>query len=465
VRRPALLCASLLAAVAVLSSCVGEPHASAAETPFSGVHVTAVAATSARVEFTSTETAATRAAYGLDSPVLWTPSDTPGTAHAFTLTGLHPDRLYTVWPQELQEGDPISGDPIRFRTASFPATPAVSTSDGVVRVDGQPFLPILAYNACDPELTQSIHAGVNVFVSAVRPCGGPKARSLATQLSTVRGHAFVVGNVAEQNQSIGSDGLLGWYQVDEPDGLRQPAAELPAIRPHNRGKPTFLTVTGHFFADPFPWAGAAAYRDYVKSADVVGYDYYPLQGLCNRSKLSLVYRGQVALEQLAAGKPTFQWIEANRMEKVCRAQPDLQITPTALRNEVWQAIAGGAKGIGFFPVGWEGRKLPAAIASVTRQLASLAPALLTPVVPVQVAQPADGPVVASARTLNDARYLVVVNTSYRTAKARLTLDPDDSTREWAAVTGRRLPPLDSRGTVTVTLPPLGAGVYVAPPQW
>jgi len=465
VRRPALLSASLLAAVAVLSSCVGEPRASAADTPFSAVRVTAVTSTSARVEFTSTETAATRAAYGLDAPVLWTESDSPATTHAFTLTGLHPDRLYAVWPQELQEGDPISGDPVRFRTAGFPASPSVSTAGGVVRVEGQPFLPILAYNACDPELTQSIHAGINVLVSAVRPCGGPRARTLATQLATVHGHAFVVGNVGEQGQGADTDALLGWYQVDEPDGLRQPAAELPTIRPQNRAKPSFLTVTGHFFADPFPWAGAAAYRDYVKSVDVVGYDYYPLQGLCNRSKMSLVYHGQVALQQLAAGKPTFQWIEANRMEKACRAQPELQITPTALRNEVWQAIAGGAKGIGFFPVGWDGPRLPAAIASVTRQLAALTPALLSPIVPVQITQPADGPVVASTRTLNDARYLIVVNTSYRTAKAKLALDADDATREWTAVTGRQLPALDANGSVTVSLPPLGVGVYVAAPQW
>jgi hypothetical protein len=465
VRRPALLSASLLAAIAVVMSCVGEPRASAADTPFSGVRVTAVTATSARVEFTTTETAAARAAYGLDAAVVWTPSDTAGTAHAFTLTGLHPDRVYSVWPQELQEGDPITGDPVHFRTAGFPASAAVTTSGGILRVDGQPFLPVLAYNACDPELTQSIHAGINVLVSAARPCGGPKARSLATQLATVEGHAFVVGNVDEQGQSVDGDALLGWYQVDEPDGLRQPASELPAIRAENRGKPTFLTVTGHFFADPFPWAGASAYRDYVNSVDVVGYDYYPLQGLCNRSKMPLVYHGQVALQQLAAGKPTFQWIEANRMEKACRAQPELQVTPTALRNEVWQAIAGGAKGIGFFPVGWDGRRLPAAIASVTRQLASLAPALLTAVEPVQLTQPADGPVVASARTLNDARYVVVVNTSYRTVKAKLVLGADDATREWTAVTGRRLPSFDASGAVTVTLPPLGAGVYVAAPQW
>jgi hypothetical protein len=84
---------------------------------------------------------------------------------------------------------------------------------------------------------------------------------------------------------------------------------------------------------------------------------------------------------------------------------------------------------------------------------------------VQITQPADGPVVASSRTLNDAHYLIVVNTSYRTAKARLALDADDATREWTAVTGRRLPPLDQNGAVTVTLPPLGAGVYVAAPQW
>src|SRR5262249_37231437 len=122
VRRPALLVASLLAAAAaaVASVCVGDGGvAVAADTPFLNVRVADVTAFSATVSFETSQTVAARASYGLDLPVLWSPTDAAGTSHTFTLTGLHPDRTYAVWPQEVQEGDPIAGDPVRFRTAGF----------------------------------------------------------------------------------------------------------------------------------------------------------------------------------------------------------------------------------------------------------------------------------------------------------------------------------------------------------
>jgi len=305
VRRPALLfpLALVVAFAALPSAWSGRTRASAADVPIVDLHVADITAFTATVGFTTAQTVASRAAWGYDQPVVWSESDAPGTTHAYTITGLKPNRLYTVWPQLLQQGDPITGPPVSFRTSGYPTAPTVSESDGALRVDGQPFLPVLAYNACDPELSQSVGIGIDVIVSAARPCGGAPGRSLDTQLQTTNGRAFVVGNVAEQGQRS-PDPLLGWYQVDEPDGLRQPASELPVLSPANRtGKATFLTVTGHFFADPFPWAGPDSYRAYVAAADVVGYDYYPLQGLCSRSKLSLVYAGQVALTQLAAGKP------------------------------------------------------------------------------------------------------------------------------------------------------------------
>jgi hypothetical protein len=437
----------------------------AADAPFAGLRADDVTSFTATIGLTTGETVAARAAWGYDRPAVWSESDAPGTTHRFTIAGLQPNRLYTVWPQLLQQGDPVTGAPIRFRTGGYPQSPAVSTTDGVLRVDGQPFLPVLAYNACDPELSQSVRIGIDVLVSSARSCGGTPQRSLDTQLQTAQQRAFVVGNVEEQGQHA-PDPLLGWYQVDEPDGRRQPASELPSLARANRaGKATFLTLTGHFFADPFPWAGPDWYRDYVAAADVVGYDYYPLQGLCSRSKLPLVYAGQVALTQLAEGKPTFQWIEANRMEKSCRAQPQLQITPAVLRNEVWQALAGGARGIGFFPVGWTRRRIPDAIAGITRQLASLAPALLSPVEPMAVTQGPDGQIVASARTLNDARYLIVVNARFAPATATVQLTPDDATREWTALLGPALPTVAADGKAAVSLPPLAVGVYVAAPQW
>src|SRR5205085_9108336 len=104
-------------------------------------------------------------------------------------------------------------------------------------------------------------------------------------------------------------------------------------------------------AAPLP-QGRGMYPGLVAKTDMVGFDLYPLQNWCRPEALPAVYDAQRELVALAAGKPTFQWIETGHMD--CPDTPALAVTPQTLRAESWLAIAGGARGLGFFPVGWTG---------------------------------------------------------------------------------------------------------------
>ena len=75
---------------------------------------------------------------------------------------------------------------------------------------------------------------------------------------------------------------------------------------------SFLTLTNHFYtgAAALPW-GRGIYPPLIAKADVVGFDLYPLQEWCKPERMADVFYAQRELVNLAAGKPTFQWIEAN----------------------------------------------------------------------------------------------------------------------------------------------------------
>src|SRR5262249_40542143 len=134
-------------------------------------------------------------------------------------------------------------------------------------------------------------------------------------------------------------------------------------------------LTNHFYsvAAPLP-IGREPYPLLVEQADVVGFDLYPLQEWCNASALHDVYQAQRELTQLAAGKPTFQWIETRVMK--CPA-PAVDVTPATVRAETWLASAGGAHGIGYFPNDWL-RPVDAEIARTNGEIDELEPVLLAP---------------------------------------------------------------------------------------
>ena len=222
---------------------------------------------------------------------------------------------------------------------------------------------------------------------------------------------------------------------------------------------SFITLSNHFFsaANPLP-QGNPSYPKLIAPVDSVGFDLYPLQIWCRTDAFQAVFQAQRELTALAAGKPTFQWIEAATWNG-CAGKPRSP-TPQTVRAETWLAIAGGARGIGYFPYYW-----PAAIGkeitSINREITALAPALLGPEAPVTVSGTG---VYAGARSFDGARYVIAVNASWKTQKASFALPALGNTVGWVYGESRSVPV--TKGTFSDSFAPLAVHVYViAPPGW
>jgi hypothetical protein len=248
--------------------------------------------------------------------------------------------------------------------------------------------------------------------------------------------------------------MVGWHLPDEADVSVGEVDKLP--KPKGDGRVTFLTLTDKFsqHAAPGPY-GKAIYPDFFARADVIGFDTYPVEVRCSVAQIDNVYWMQRELISLTGGKPTFQWIEAGPMEH-CRWNEDP--TPTIVRAETWLAIAGGARGIGYFPDYWE-EGIRNEVRQVNREILALAPALLSPV--AQANWSIESPVRVAARRYNGATYVIAVNTSTEPVSASFSVPGLGGRKLHVFRDSRVVTPMGD--LVVDKLAGLGVAVYVVPP--
>ena len=138
------------------------------------------------------------------------------------------------------------------------------------------------------------------------------------------------------------------------------AGLLAKAHPYRRGNAdglvTFLTTTGRFLQRA-PYGSTAVplsrYAAFAPS-DMAGFDLYPLNAC--QSDLTAVYDAQRTFVQLAGATPTFQWIETGPIRSTyCGG---FAMTQEELNAEVWLAVVGGARGIGYFTHTWSPKHNP-----------------------------------------------------------------------------------------------------------
>jgi len=96
----------------------------------------------------------------------------------------------------------------------------------------------------------------------------------------------------------------------------------------------------------------------------------------------------------------------------CNGRPELDPTPLTIRAETWLAIAGGARGIGYFPDHWQA-PVAQAVTQLNAEISALGPALLAPSTPATASA---GPVRVDAHRFNGATYVIAVNTGSRRSR-------------------------------------------------
>ncbi len=243
-----------------------------------------------------------------------------------------------------------------------------------------------------------------------------------------------VGEVEAFN-AAGENVLLAPPRLEprtEPDVVQK---EYEAIKAHDPSRPVFMTVTGNFHPHFEKWSDARRkrlYPAYVRAADVVGYDIYPIYGWNKPEWIHLVHDATERLAAMAGDRPVYAWIETSRGGQwtgdLARQK---QVTPRHIRAEVWMALTGGATAIGYFTHTWKpsykqfgvpeaNRK---ALARINARLARLAPAILGKRVAGK-ATPAEKDVKVDAvfRESGGARYVFAVNYDERLKGTDVTFE-------------------------------------------
>ncbi len=371
-------------------------------------------------------------------PARWLPASGPANEHAIRLGALTPGRTYAVWV-EIDEAGTTRSEQLGFATPAFQTKPVATTSPGALLLDGEPWLPLLSWGLCSDIIATALVPGLNLL--AANPCGG-----LEAQADAAAGRALSLGTEADAGGGPGE--AIGWFHPDEADAHGYRGDTLPPAPL----RPTFLTLTNHFYsgADPLP-EGRGMVPGLIAASDVVGFDLYPLQEWCRPDRIGEVFEAQRELVALAAGKPTFQWIETAAMK--CGTDGDAAITAETVRLESWLALAGGARGLGFFPTGWTA-EVEKAIARVAEESAALTPALLGETVEVRAALPLR----AGARRGGGALLVIVANPTRAERTLRVTVPGlgDRALRELG--TGRTI--AAAGGAITDRVGPLGVRLYV-----
>jgi hypothetical protein len=409
---------------------------------------TTVAATPVSATLTWRTGVPTTGHVSVGSPTLgpgrWLPATQLGTAHEVAIGALVPRRAYRVWISSRAEDGSQAETFLDVTTPTVTGPITASTDGGILRLDGQPWFPLMAYGLCSHHIDTAL--GADITLVALNPCGG-----LEEQLHVLDGRALSAGS--EHDEPVDGVGLIGWFLPDEADARGMTGDALPPVP----RAPAFLTLTNHFYsgADPLP-QGRGIYPGLIARADVVGFDLYPLQEWCQPDRLLDVEAAQRELVKLAAGKPTYQWIEASEIK--CRESPGQAVTPDTVRAESWLAIVGGAVGLGFFPAAWTA-EVEHAIKRVADETAILAPSLLGRRLPARVS----GAPSVRAAAWTDGRAIVVaaVNAGRTATQATISLGALGDAR--LGVMGESRVVTAAGGAFPDSFAPLAAHVYLLGP--
>ncbi len=221
-------------------------------------------------------------------------------------------------------------------------------------VNGKPFFPIMSWAQPAKNYEMLRKLNFNTF------CGGANA-----------GAAKAAGGYAITGfRALLADNgyTLAWIYSDEPDLAtgkgadakprqtpEQVASRCDRMRATGLKHLIFMTLTNSFMKESGDYPDAwrlKNYPEYVKSADVVGFDYYPVYGWGYPAHLDWVGSGVRQLCELAGSRPVYAWIETSRGSKWMPYEKQPEVLPLYTRNEVWQAIINGATAIGYFSHAW-----------------------------------------------------------------------------------------------------------------
>jgi hypothetical protein len=307
------------------------------------------------------------------------------------------------------------------------------------------FFPIAVWLQ-DPDRAEDYRAiGINTYVGL---WDGPTEEQLA-RLRKAGIRVF-----CDQNEvglrHLDDPTIAGWMHGDEPDNYQsKPAGQEgydPAIPPsriiadyertrrRDPTRPVMLNLGQGVANDE--WVGGSAvlsdYPEYLKGADIISFDIYPMAGSQKPSGLDwlwLVGKGVSRLERWSGGRKVV-W---NALECTQISNPGHRPTTEQVRSEVWMSLIHGSMGIIYFVHQFEPTfveaglladpEMSAAVKEINRQITELAPVLNSPTVGDGGTATPDNPLVPvdiMVKQHGDSLYLFAVGMRNLPTHAMLT---------------------------------------------
>jgi hypothetical protein len=210
--------------------------------------------------------------------------------------------------------------------------------------------------------------GVNTvvdFAASSQPLETWNAAAVARGLYMIRAPR------ADASKDVNEKYLLAWSQPDEPDYKGIDAGTLAsayaAMKKADPNRPVYMNFAGTSVLNPYDSVNKAQYQQYMKAADWVANDIYPITAWNHPEWIDFskplnpkdpynatgqrMNPGIVedTLRDWSGGKPQFAYIETSWQDNNSPAAANHGVTPDQFRGEVWDAIIHGAHGIIYFP--------------------------------------------------------------------------------------------------------------------
>ncbi|MEN8157058.1 MAG: T9SS type A sorting domain-containing protein [Bacteroidota bacterium] len=279
--------------------------------------------------------------------------------------------------------------------------------------DDSTFFPIAVWLQNPSFAVEYLSTGVNLQIGLWQ---GPTERQLGMLKSA--GLPVICNQNSVALSSASNDIIVGWLQhPDEPDNAQKNdyggwgpcvptdtmISRYNEIRSADTTRPVIISLgQGTSYTD-FPGRGTCAsatwmYEDYMKAADIVTFDIYPVTSKYEMVQGNLWYvpRGVDNLRNWGDdSKPIWAWIETTHIKSPDTIKP----TPDQVRAEVWMALIHGARGFGYFCHEWvptfnehawlDDPEMKAAITEINAGVTALAPVLNAPALETGVTRELD----------------------------------------------------------------------------
>jgi len=213
----------------------------------------------------------------------------------------------------------------------------------------------------------------------------------------------------------------------------------------------------------------AGYKEYLKTADWISQDLYPLNGHNRPGALDAPGQAAALLSQWSGGKRQITIIEASDMEAT--GVPANYPGPTAdqLRAEVWNAVISGSTGIVYFPqrIGgagflWE-NMIPAVEAEMkttNARLTRIGDALMSQMNPTGITATTSTGLRVTWRKYGGKTYLIALNNTNTTIAAGKITTTGVTANTTATVDSENRVIVVKAGVITDTFKPYESHVYL-----